>query len=259
MGEAFATAVVLCKGTLDEKVSALFKIFDFSGGGSLTFDEANILGHSVCRGLSKVCGCPLVGDAEILASCRSMFDVHNLPYDKSITNEQFRRWVRVDTDAAQYANAFHQAVSIPDLRSSLAESAKAQAAAFTVLRESVPGGAVSTSNLLANAGVRQALGSPSDDDLNAVVNSIVRYGGPAISEESFAEGARAWNIFCAVCSESGRSSRELSAKELIVLPRLWGMTANSFSRSARKDFSVDDVAAELAKLGLSEEDKITLS
>lgn len=233
--EAYTAAAFLCQETIDNKVTMIFSIFDFAKVGSLSFDEANILAHSIGRGLSKVCQYSAPDDADVLAACRSMFDLHNLPYDSRITEEQLRRWVVVDADAVAYVNTYHKAISVPDFQAAVAARAEAQAGILADLRRSVNGGAVADSDLLASKELRQALGAAGsglrEHSFKAVVSAIVRLGGKAITDESFAEGLRAWNIFDLCCS----SQREIIVKELIVMLRLWNMTAYSFSRTLPKE------------------------
>jgi len=187
--EVLAAFIILASGTVDEKIEAVFPVFDFSAAGRLNFDEANILVHSVYRGLQKVCKTTPVDDEAIIEVCRQMFDSHNLPYDRQITKEQVKRWLRSDFEAAAFIDVFHRSYSLVEVEASLAEREQRQAAVFHELcgpaSSSVP-----AETLFGSDALRQAL-LPEEPGANAAEPPAA--ARPADPEEAlralFAEAA----------------------------------------------------------------------
>lgn len=215
--EAFAATIILASGTVDEKMESIFPIFDFSGSGRLNFDETNILVHSVYRGLQKVCGTTPIEDAAIIEVCQQVFDAHNLPYDKQVTKEQVKRWLRNDIEAFKFIDVFHNGHSLPDLEESLAQREQAQAALFTQLAGSASK-EVPVDTLLRSDAFRQSLDSPSDEALRFLVNAMSGPGGAnVVGLEQFAKVVRYWNVFT-VADPAGEDA--LDVKELGLLLRL---------------------------------------
>eukprot|EP00927_Polykrikos_kofoidii_P077066 TRINITY_DN74055_c0_g1_i1.p1 TRINITY_DN74055_c0_g1~~TRINITY_DN74055_c0_g1_i1.p1 ORF type:complete len:397 (+),score=87.36 TRINITY_DN74055_c0_g1_i1:69-1193(+) len=217
--EVFAALILLSSGTVDEKVEAIFPVFDFSGTGKISFHETNIFVHSVHRGVQKVCDLPLIpSDNDLVDLCKSMFDAYNLPYDKLITREQLKRWLRSDVDAASFVDAFQRSCSLPEVEATLAEMEQAQAAAFDDLPGAGAGRTVPAAELSKDAKLRTALGTPTDQALQGLLDVIVGSGKPFVGAEGFATGVRAWNVF-RVVDDAGDG--EVDAKELGLLLRLW--------------------------------------
>mmetsp|Transcript_20754 Transcript_20754/g.37769 ORF Transcript_20754/g.37769 Transcript_20754/m.37769 type:complete len:194 (-) Transcript_20754:22-603(-) len=106
--EVLSAMVLLASGSLEEKADVILPIFDFSGVGHMSFDEANILLHSACRGLHKVCSLDSLEDDVVVKSCQQLFDSYNVPYNKTITNDQIKRWLRSDVDVASYLDCFQK-------------------------------------------------------------------------------------------------------------------------------------------------------
>mmetsp|Transcript_57748 Transcript_57748/g.162889 ORF Transcript_57748/g.162889 Transcript_57748/m.162889 type:complete len:335 (-) Transcript_57748:95-1099(-) len=215
--EVLCAAVMLAEGAVDEKFEALYPICDFSGAGQLAFDELNILAQSVCRGLTKVCGTRPVGDGEIVEACNQIFDAYNIPYDKNISKEQMRRWVRSDEEAMRFIEAFHAAYSMPELEAALARQERDQKAVLSQLCDG--GTSVPVSSLQHNDVFRQALDSPSDAEVGKLLAMTVGpQGGEDVELERLAKTARAWNVFGAL---SAAGDGEVDAKELANLLWLW--------------------------------------
>jgi len=57
-----------------------------------------------------------------------MFDSHNLPYENTISKEQFKRWLKNDIEATKFVDAFHCGYSLPDVEAILAKKEQRQAA-----------------------------------------------------------------------------------------------------------------------------------
>lgn len=208
--EVLTAFAILADGTIDEKVEAIFPMFDFAFNGRLNFDEINILVHSVYRGLRKVCGTKVIDDNDIIEVCRRLFDAHNLPYDKDITKEQLRRWLRNDVEACSFFDVFHNALAIPQTEAKLAEKEKIQSAVFSQLCAHLSVVAVPAQELLKSQEFRQSLDSPSDEALQKFTESM-SVGGAAIGPEVFAKAVRAWNVFSVV---DASNAGELEEKEL---------------------------------------------
>merc|ERR1712048_257768 len=104
--EILAACVLLSDGSIEEQLDMLFPIFDLSSSGRLNFDEANILVQSGFQGIAKATSSVPMEHNIAIEACSRMFDLHNLAYDKQISKEQFKRWVRTDVDAIDFINAF---------------------------------------------------------------------------------------------------------------------------------------------------------
>jgi len=172
---------------------ALFSIFDFSGTGRLNFDEVNILLASFCRGLSKVCGTPAQTDTDIVQATRQSFDCHNLPYDKQITKEQLKRWIRHDVEAASILDNFHKASSTSELEERFSAMEQQQAEIFQKASEGAADASLDA--LVAGGAFKQSLGNPSDDVFRGVLKLMVNADNTTITASRFVAVARAWNAF----------------------------------------------------------------
>jgi len=212
--EVLCAVILLAKGTVEEKLEALFPIFDFSSNGSYSFDELNILVHSVCRGLSKACLTPRAKDEDLVVACRQMFDAHNLPYEKPISRDQVKRWVRNDVEATHFVKALQDVVSLPMLEVELARREEAQAAAFAQLcgTEAPP----TVDEAKRNAALRKSFGDLPDDVL-ADLLSAAAGGDSVVTPERFSRAARAWNAFVILDTAAEGT---LAASELRLLLRL---------------------------------------
>mmetsp|Transcript_157923 Transcript_157923/g.287768 ORF Transcript_157923/g.287768 Transcript_157923/m.287768 type:complete len:335 (+) Transcript_157923:39-1043(+) len=243
--EAFAVTIILANGTVDEKIESIFPIFDFSGQGRLNFDETNILVHSVYRGLQKVCGTAPVEDAAIIEVCQQLFDAHNLPYDKQVTKEQVKRWLRNDIEASKFIDVFHNGHSLPDLEESLAQREQVQAALFTQLCGSTSRDTVPVDSLLRSDAFRHSLDGPSDEALRFLVNVMAGPSGEQVVRlEQFAKVVRAWNVFT-VADPAGEDA--LDVKELGLLLRLLN----------RGEPTAEEVASLMEAMKLSKEETLT--
>merc|ERR1719498_701102 len=210
--ELLSAYAILAGGSIDDKSDIIFPIFDFAGNDRLNFDEINILIHSVCRGVRKVCNTGTVDDNVIIEVCRRLFDSHNLPYEKQITKEQVRRWLRSDIEAASFFDIFHNSLSLPDAEATLAKQEEIQAAIFSQLCGSLGVTEVSAQDLLRSQPFQQSLGNPSDEALHKLVESMGRGVSCApVASDVFAKVVRAWNVFSVVDSAA---EGELEAKEL---------------------------------------------
>lgn len=214
--EVLAAAIVLAAGDMEDKLDAIFPVFDFAGDGRFNFDEVNILLHSISHGISKVCRTPRAVDQELVDACRQMFDAHNIPYDKQITKDQVKRWFRNDVEAIRLIEDYQGALSLPQIEAQLAAREEAQAAAYAQLcgEDSL---AVPSEDLLYSESFRQALGNPSVEAMRTLVSAMAGVDGAAVPPQSFTLAARAWNAFT-VFSPGGR--KEVSAKELPTLVSL---------------------------------------
>jgi Ca2+-binding EF-hand superfamily protein len=213
--EVLSAAVVLAEGSLDDKIEVLFPIFDFSGDDKLNFDEINILVHSVYRGLQKVCSTPSIPDSDIIDVCRHMFDAHNMPYDRMLSREQMKRWLRVDVDASSFIDIFHHAYSLPDIEVVLAQKEQLQTAVFSELCGA--SSVVPVYELQGSEAFRKSLSNPPDEDFQGLLAGM-RRGGVSIDLEHFMEAVRAYNAFDVLDSAK---HGVLSAKELRVLMRMF--------------------------------------
>mmetsp|Transcript_34219 Transcript_34219/g.102188 ORF Transcript_34219/g.102188 Transcript_34219/m.102188 type:complete len:335 (+) Transcript_34219:53-1057(+) len=193
--EVLSAAIVLTKGTVAEKLDAAFPVFSFSSTGSLGFDELNILLHSVCRGLTKVCQMPQVKDEDLIAACRHMFDSHNLTYDKPITPDQVKRWMRSDVEAASFARALDAIATVPMLEAELARREDVQAKVFSQLCRA--GYAVRADSLGQSDALRQALGDTTREALEGLFRVMGGSEG-TVTVAEFSCAARAWNAFTAI-------------------------------------------------------------
>lgn len=205
--EVLSVVALLSEGQLDRKIEIIFSVFDFAGTERLSFDEVNILQASVCRGLAKICGLPAEEDQVVMDASRQCYDAHNLPYDKEVTKEQLKRWLRHDVEMSSFLDTFQHARSLVGLSEALAEFEDAQAAAFA---QHCPDGdsAVPQAALLGSPGLRSSLGSPSEEAVHGLLQAMAGDGGaPTIDVARFAEGTRAWNAFC-ILDVGGEASLE---------------------------------------------------
>jgi len=240
--EVLTAFAILAKGTIDEKLEIIFTIFDFVGSGSLNFDEINIFVHSVYRGLRKVCDTKAVDDNDIIEVCRRLFDSHNLPYEKQVTKEQLRRWLRNDLEAASFIDVFHNGLSLPDAEARLAQCEQIQADVFSNLCGSAE--AVPPQELLRSHAFRDSLGTHTEEALLKLADSMS--GGAPIALDAFARAVRAWNVFSVVdVSTEG----ELHAKELTNL-------ASFQFRQAPQPKDLEDLRG---RLGLNSQSRIPRS
>mmetsp|Transcript_51508 Transcript_51508/g.130906 ORF Transcript_51508/g.130906 Transcript_51508/m.130906 type:complete len:346 (+) Transcript_51508:49-1086(+) len=191
--EVLSASIMLASGSLEDKIEALFSIFDFSGTGRLNFDEVNILLASFCRGLSKVCGTPAQTDTDIVQATRQSFDCHNLPYDKQITKEQLKRWIRHDVEAASILDNFHKASSTSELEERFSAMEQQQAEIFQKASEGAADASLDA--LVAGGAFKQSLGNPSDDVFRGVLKLMVNADNTTITASRFVAVARAWNAF----------------------------------------------------------------
>lgn len=211
--EVLCSAILLAKGTVEEKLDAIFPVFDFSSSGSYSFDELNILLQSVCRGLSKACQAPQAHDEDLVAACSQMFDAHNLPYDKPITRDQVKRWVRSDVEAARFVRSLQDVVPLPVLEAELARREEAQAAAFAQLCTAGP---ALVDAVLRSSALRRSFGDLPDDMFGGLIGAMAD-GRGAVTPERFSRAAQAWNAFVVL---DAAAQGALSASELRLLLRL---------------------------------------
>lgn len=228
--EVFSAYAIISAGTVDEKCELIFPIFDFAGNDRLNFDEINIMIHSICRGVSKVCKTGSVDDNDVVEVCQRLFDSHNLPYHKDITKEQVRRWLRSDMEASSLFDIFHNSLAVPDAEAALAEREGIQAAVFSQLSSSLSASAVPPQELLRSQHFRQSLGQPSDETCQKLVKFMG--SGSPIEPDVFARVVRAWNVFGVVDSAT---EGELDVKELPNLLLFQNRTSPT-DKDAIKDF-----------------------
>lgn len=190
--EVLSAYAILAGGTIDEKSEILFPIFDFAGNDRLNFDEINILVHSVCRGVRKVCNTGTVNDNDVIDVCRRLFDSHNLPYDREISKEQVRRWLRSDVEAASFFDIFHNSLALPDVEAALAQRKESHSAVFSQLCGSLGSITVPPQELIRSHNFRQSIGDQSDEVCQELVDSM---GDAPIVSDVFARALRAWSVF----------------------------------------------------------------
>lgn len=250
--EVLSSIVLLSHGELEEKLDVIFSVFDFSQTGHLSFDEAQILLHSICRGLSKVCDCGMPKNEDIMQIARHMFDSHNLAFDVTISKDQVKRWARHDIEAMQYFDAFHKVVVLSEARAAIQGLTEHQGTIFSGMEASADGVPVAT--LLENVSLRQSLGNPSGQVLSdscSVISghqSSRRAGGTAaLSRQQFKEMMRAWNAFVLL---DIRSAGFIYGKELRNL--LW------LTRETAEMPSALLVEGKLEDLKLGQQDRINL-
>jgi hypothetical protein len=217
--EVLSAAVILASGSIDEKIETLFPMFDFAGIGQLNFDETNIAMHSVYRGLKKVCCTSPVADRDIMLLCQQLFDAHNLPYDKNVTKEQVRRWLRNDVEAAGFFDVFHNGLAWPDVQASLTKQQCSQESIYSQLCGSSSAADASSDSLLQCVVLRQSLESPPDEVFRSFVDAMAKNSADGlVSADIFTKAVRAWNVF-SICDAAGEQA--LDAKELAVLLQIF--------------------------------------
>eukprot|EP00928_Gymnodinium_smaydae_P097749 TRINITY_DN8925_c3_g1_i2.p1 TRINITY_DN8925_c3_g1~~TRINITY_DN8925_c3_g1_i2.p1 ORF type:complete len:334 (+),score=93.27 TRINITY_DN8925_c3_g1_i2:83-1084(+) len=217
--EVLSAAVLLGQGTFDEK--------------------ANIMLHSALRGLCKVCGpqAPDMEDQAVVEACRTMFDAHNLPYDKQVTRDQVRRWLRSDIEAAAFLESFQKRVLIAELLAQQASREQQQNAAFAELAAG-DDASVSVAELRRSFSLRRALGEPGDDAFAAVMDAMeTSAGGDSVSPDGFATVLRAWNAY-----RLANSGETAEAQDLAIVLRLFRQKLPSFAEveRLRGDLGLDD-------------------
>jgi len=198
--EVLAALIVLSNGTIQEKIDTIFPVFDFSSSGFLNFDEMNILVHSSYRGLHKIVKTPEISDKELSDVCCQMFDCHNLPYDQSISKEQFKRWLKNDIEATKFVDAFHCGYSFPDVEAVLAKKEQRQAAVFSQLLPPSVGATVPVLALLGSDALKQAMDDPPPEVFEALVKMMATSSSnfTQVTLDRFVEVNHAWNVFSIV-------------------------------------------------------------
>jgi len=245
--ELLSVAALLGTGGLEEKIEAVLPVFDFSGTERLNFDEVNILLASVCRGLAKMCNLPAEGDDVLIQACRQCFDCHNLPYTKSVTKEQFKRWLRHDVDVAHYLDAFQQARSLAELDETLRQREEVQAVVFSHCSEGTA--EVDLADLLRSTDFRSSLGNPSEEAGQGLLQAMAGDDSVTVDVARFAEGTRAWNAFC-ILDAAGEATLEAQSFALLSWlsqPERTGMP---------EDISSQELDKRLVSSGLDKGDTI---
>lgn len=192
--ELLSVIAILASGGLDRKIEVLFPVFDFSCAERLSFDEVNILLASVTRGLAKVCDLTAEDEDNLVQACRQCFDCHNLPYNKSVTKEQLRRWLQHDVEIVRYLDAFQRVRSLDELDTALRQREDVQATVFQHCSEGTA--EVDLGDLLRSADFRSSLGNPSEEAGQGLLQAMAGDDSVSIDVARFAEGTRAWNAFC---------------------------------------------------------------
>jgi len=190
--EVLGAAVVLAQGTIEAKMEALFRIFDFAGTQSFNFDEVDIFLHCVSRGLAKVCNVSVVSDNELMESCKQMFDAHNLPYEQLIKTDQIRRWLRSDVEAASFVATFHGSISLPAAEERLSQIEAVQAEFFSDM--CTGGERIPVKDLLNNVAFRNAFDNRPMEKMRRLVGTMAN-GKLMVSLHRYVMAARAWNAF----------------------------------------------------------------
>merc|ERR1712196_475127 len=224
----------------------IFPVFDFSSSGFLNFDEMNILVHSTYRGLHKLVKTPEIDD-KALSDVRShMFDSHNLPYDQTISKQQFSRWLKNDIEATKFVDAFHCGYSLPDVEAILAKKEQRQAAVFSQLLPPSVGACVPVLALLGSDALKQSLDDPPPEIFENLLKMMAtsKSGFQEVSLERFVEVNHAWNVFSIVDSLKDGA---LDPKEL--QPLMW--------LQHRAKPSPEDVKKEFDALGISPDGMIS--
>lgn len=244
--EVLAALIVLSNGTITQKIDTIFPVFDFSSSGYLNFDEMNILIHSTYRGLRKLVKTPEISDKELSDVCSSMFDSHNLPYDQSISKEQFKRWLKNDIEATKFVDAFHCGYSLPDVEAVLAKKEQRQAAVFSQLLPPSVGATVPVLALLGSDALKQAMDDPQPEIFESLVKMMASSSTnfTQVTLERFVEVNHAWNVFSIVDS---LKEGALDPKEL--QPLMW--------LQYRAKPSPEDVKKELDALGVQPDGMIS--
>jgi len=216
--ELLSAAIFLAEGHLEEKIEALFPIFDFSGAGRLSFDEVNILLQSVSRGLTKVCSSQPVGDDELMDACRRAFDAHNLRYDKQVSREQVKRWMRNDVEAVRFIDAFHRACVLSEATAAMTKKQEVQLGVFAQLSGGSASG-VSVHDLFRSDALQKSLDNPPAEIFRSFTGALaVTAEGDNVRPELFAEAVQAWNAFSLADADG---VGEVDEKELALLLVLW--------------------------------------
>jgi len=218
--EVLSVATMLAKGDLDTKFETLYPVFDFSGEGCLSFDDIAVLIGSVCAGLAKVGNIPQPDDELLVQSSRQSFDCYNIPYDKTITKEQFKRWVRHDVEVVDFVGSFQRASSLTDLMERVANMEELEGAAFQ--RLCAGGTEVSAEALARSPEFREALGSPDQAALHGLLQVIAPPGCQSVGIGRFAAGTMAWNAFAVLDVGGTVDASHLPVLEWLSLPEREG-------------------------------------
>mmetsp|Transcript_54451 Transcript_54451/g.117876 ORF Transcript_54451/g.117876 Transcript_54451/m.117876 type:complete len:336 (-) Transcript_54451:66-1073(-) len=216
--EVLSAAVILAQGPMEKKAEVLIPVFDFAKSQRLSFDEANILVHSVHRGAAKLCSLQLLVDEDTVEVCRRMFDSHNLPYSGKITGEEIRRWLSNDVEATRFLSTIEGSCTYADIEAMAVSQEEAMVAAFRGVEDGAS--AVPVERLRCPA-LLDAMGKPSEKALGSFERTLsaAAENGAAgsVSPERFARVARSWSAFAAI-DEAAAS--ELGMERLPLLLRL---------------------------------------
>lgn len=233
--EALSAAIILAQGTLDAKVKEILPIFDFSSTGLFNFDEANIMVHSVHRGLQKLFGFPEAEEEDIMDVCKLMFDSFNLHYEKQISSAQIQRWLKSDDDVSGFLNAFHCCKLLLDVERELSRREQLHAQLFTQLCDDQ--GLIPTSTLINHAAFREALGNPSVEAVQDLVHTMASEN--FVSLGVFARVVHAWSVFDLM---DGNGCAQISTAEIrnILLLQLRNQPTDNELRHWRKALDLDN-------------------
>jgi len=244
--EVLAALIVLSNGTITEKIDTIFPVFDFSSAGYLNLDEMNILVHSTYRGLHKLAKTPEIDEKALSEVCSQMFDSHNLPYDQTMSKEQFKRWLKNDIEATKFVDAFHCGYSLPEVEAVLDSRSKRQAAVFSQLLPPAVGASVPVLALLGSDALKQSLDDPEPEIFESLVRLMASTssGFKEVSWERFEQVNHAWNVFSIVDS---LKEGVLDPKEL--QPLMW--------LQYRAKPSPDDIKKEFETLGIEPDGMIS--
>merc|ERR1712159_103987 len=171
--------------------------------------------------------------------CAAMYDAHNLPYENTISKEQFKRWLKNDIEATKFVDAFHCGYSLPDVEAVLATKEQRQAAVFSSLLPPSVGACVPVLALLGSDALKQSLDDPPSEIFESLVKMMATSssGMKEVPLDRFVEVNHAWNVFSIVDS---LKDGHLDPKEL--QPLMW--------LQHRAKPSPEDVKKELDSLGI---------
>jgi len=249
--EVLSAMALFADASLEEKADIILPMFDFSGVGQMSFDEANILLHSTCRGLQKVCaGTQSLAGEEVVKACEQLFDSYNVPYNKTISNDQTKRWIKSDVDVARYLNCYHRSIVLSEAFEELDRLGQQQEKILGELSRDAKV-SLSVESVLRERELMETLGNPPEWLAKAIATAAVELAGAGTARNSalpssFASAFAAWNVFHLVDIDL---AGEVSGGELKTL--LW--------LQSRKEPSTEMVLKKRTSMDLAKDARISAS
>jgi Ca2+-binding EF-hand superfamily protein len=96
--EIYAALFTFCKGQFDDKIKAIYNLFDYDGSGSIEFTEMCSTLQAFIMGLCKITGSDLPDDSEIQLLAVKAFAYLDPHGTGTIEYKEFEDWVTTDED-----------------------------------------------------------------------------------------------------------------------------------------------------------------